>query len=74
MTICRGQAYAIFLRSPHAHARIRSIDTRPRKRAGRARRLYREDYADDGLGMPKANMPRKKADGRRCSRRSGPRW
>src|SRR5512134_3573907 len=23
-----GQAYAVFLRSPHAHARIRSIDTR----------------------------------------------
>ena len=24
-----GQAYAVFVRSPHAHARIRSIDTVP---------------------------------------------
>ncbi len=37
-----GQAYAFFLRSPHAHANIRSLDTkRGGKCAGRRRGVYR---------------------------------
>src|SRR5262249_35863845 len=45
-----GQAYAVFLRSPHAHARIKSIDVT----AARAMRdvlavLTGADYVADGL-------------------------
>ncbi len=58
------QAYAVFVRSPHAHARIRAIDTRAASRAPGVLAVYAgADYARDGLGMPKAVMPRKKADG-----------
>jgi carbon-monoxide dehydrogenase large subunit len=58
------QSYAVFLRSPHAHARIRGIDTEAAKQAPGVLAVYTgADYAADGLGMPKANMPRKKADG-----------
>ena len=36
-----GQAYAVVLRSPHAHAEIEDIDVESRAAgAGRARRLY----------------------------------
>ena len=59
-----GQAYAIFVRSPHAHAAIRSISTDAASRAPGVLAVYTgADYAADGLGMPKAAMPRKKADG-----------
>ncbi|MCW5745869.1 MAG: xanthine dehydrogenase family protein molybdopterin-binding subunit [Alphaproteobacteria bacterium] len=59
-----GQLYAVFLRSPHAHARIRSIDTAAASDAPGVVAIYTgRDYAADGLGMPKATMPRKKADG-----------
>ena len=58
------QAYSVFLRSPHAHARILSIDTQAAAAAPGVLAVYTgEDYAADGLGMPKAMMPRKKADG-----------
>jgi aerobic carbon-monoxide dehydrogenase large subunit len=58
------QVYAVFLRSPHAHARILSIDTRAAATAPGVLAVYTgEDYAADGLGMPKAVMPRKKIDG-----------
>jgi carbon-monoxide dehydrogenase large subunit len=58
------QAYSVFVRSPHAHARIRSIDTEAALAAPGVLAVYTgEDYAADGLGMPKAMMPRKKADG-----------
>src|SRR5262245_17601240 len=58
------QAYAVFLRSPHAHPRIRSIDTQAAAAAPGVLAVYTgKDYAADGLGMPKAVMPRKKADG-----------
>ena len=58
------QAYSVFLRSPHAHARIRSIDTEAALAAPGVLAVYTgEDYAADGLSMPKAMMPRKKADG-----------
>ncbi|TWT12920.1 xanthine dehydrogenase family protein molybdopterin-binding subunit [Reyranella sp. CPCC 100927] len=59
-----GQAYAVFLRSPHAHARIRSIDVAAAQQApGVVAVLTGADYAADGLGMPKATMPRKRPDG-----------
>src|SRR5262249_14318217 len=59
-----GQAYAVFVRSPHAHAAIRSISTETASRAVGVLAVYTgADYAADGLGMPKAAMPRKKADG-----------
>ncbi len=59
-----GQLYAVFLRSPHAHARIRSIDTSAAAAATGVKAVYTgADYAADGLAMPKAAMPRKKADG-----------
>jgi aerobic carbon-monoxide dehydrogenase large subunit len=59
-----GQVYAVFLRSPHAHARIRSIDTTTAVAAPGVLAVYTgQDYANDGLAMPKAVMPRKKADG-----------
>src|SRR5271166_4511439 len=59
-----GQLYAVFLRSPHAHAAIGPIDTKAAAAAPGVRAVYTgADYAADGLGMPKAAMPRKKADG-----------
>jgi len=46
-----GQTAAIFLRSPHAHAAIRSIDaTAARKAPGVLAVLTGEDVAADGLG------------------------
>jgi carbon-monoxide dehydrogenase large subunit len=60
-----GQAHAIFVRSPHAHAKIRSIDVEAAKKApGVAAVLTGHDVLADGLGMPKANMPRKRPDGK----------
>jgi carbon-monoxide dehydrogenase large subunit len=58
------QAYAVFVRSPHAHAKIRAIDTAAAAAMPGVLAVYTgRDYANDGLAMPKANMPRKKADG-----------
>jgi aerobic carbon-monoxide dehydrogenase large subunit len=59
-----GQLHAVFLRSLHAHARIRAIDTTAAIAAPGVRAVYTgASYAADGLAMPKAAMPRKKADG-----------
>src|SRR5215472_11090356 len=59
-----GQLHAVFLRSPHAHAKIRSIQTTAAAAAPGVHAVYTgADYAADGLAMPKAAMPRKKADG-----------
>ncbi len=59
-----GQAYAVFVRSPHAHARIRSIDVEAAKNSPGVVAVYTgHDVKADGLGMPKANMPRKRPDG-----------
>src|SRR5467141_3301176 len=59
-----GQLHAVFLRSPHAHARIRSVNTAAAAAASGVRAVYTgADYAADGLAMPKAGMPRKKSDG-----------
>jgi aerobic carbon-monoxide dehydrogenase large subunit len=59
-----NQLYAVFLRSPHAHARIRKIDTRTAAEAPGVVAVYTgTDYDADKLSSPKATMPRKKADG-----------
>jgi carbon-monoxide dehydrogenase large subunit len=59
-----GQAYTVLVRSPHAHAKIRSIDVgAARKAPGVVAVFTGADYAADNLGVPKVNMPRKKADG-----------
>src|SRR6266849_4892536 len=59
-----GQAHAVVLRSPHAHAKIRSIDTEAARRAPGVLAVWTgADYARDGLGMPKAMLPRKRPDG-----------
>ena len=54
-----GQTHAVFVRSPHAHANIRSIDTEAAKAApGVLAVCTGHDVLADKLGMPKANMPR----------------
>src|SRR5262249_47838817 len=59
-----GQLCAVFLRSPHAHARIKSIETSAVMAVPGVHAVYTgADYAAEGLAMPKAAMPRKKADG-----------
>jgi aerobic carbon-monoxide dehydrogenase large subunit len=59
-----NQLYTVFLRSPHAHARIRKIDTTAAAEAPGVVAVYTgADYDADKLGSPKATMPRKKADG-----------
>ena len=58
------QTWCVFVRSPHAHARIRSIDTSAASRAPGVVAVFTgTDYANDGIAMPKAAMPRKKRDG-----------
>ena len=60
-----GQTYAVFVRSPHAHAKITKIDVEAAKTApGVVAVLTGHDVKADGLGMPKANMPRKRPDGK----------
>ncbi len=59
-----GQAYTVLVRSPHAHAKIRSINvSAARQSPGVVAVFTGADYAADNLGVPKVNMPRKKADG-----------
>lgn len=59
-----GQACCVFLRSPHAHAEIRAIDTAAARAAPGVLAVYTAaDYEADGLGMPRATQPRKRADG-----------
>jgi carbon-monoxide dehydrogenase large subunit len=58
------QTWCVFVRSPYAHARIRSVDTTAAEQApGVVAVLTGTDYANDGIAMPKAAMPRKKRDG-----------
>jgi aerobic carbon-monoxide dehydrogenase large subunit len=60
-----GQVHAVFVRSPHAHARILRIDTAVAAEAPGVLAVYTgHDVIADGLGMPKANMPRKRPDGK----------
>ena len=58
------QLCCVFVRSPHAHARIVSIDTTAASNAPGVAAVYTgQDYANDGINTPKAAMPRKKRDG-----------
>src|SRR5262245_3219288 len=60
-----GQVYAVFVRSSHAHARITSIEVAKARNAPGVLAVYTgHDVTADGLGMPKANMPRKRPDGK----------
>src|ERR1700704_3039225 len=60
-----GQAYAVFVRSPHAHAKILSIDVEEAKRPpGAPAALPGHEVVADGLGRPRANIPRKRPDGK----------
>jgi CO/xanthine dehydrogenase Mo-binding subunit len=45
-----GMKYAFFVRSPYAHARIKSIDISRHGHAGRHRRARRQAAAADGIG------------------------
>lgn len=59
-----GQAFAFLLRSPHAHAAIRGIDTGRAKRApGVLLVLTGEDPPVRDLGLLSPRMPRKRRDG-----------
>jgi carbon-monoxide dehydrogenase large subunit len=59
-----GQLHAVFLRSPHVHARIRLIHTTAAGAVPGVRAIFTgADYAAAGLAMPKAAMPRKKGRG-----------
>ena len=58
------QAAAVFLRSPHAHADIVSIDTAAAEALpGVFAVLTGEDYAADGLGEVKGGSPLRRRDG-----------
>ena len=59
-----GQAHAVLVRSPHAHALIKSIHTQSALKAPGVLAVYTgEDVAADGLGTMKMTLPRKRPDG-----------
>ena len=59
-----GQAYAVILRSPHAHAAIRSINLDAANVAPGVLAIYTgEDVIKDGLGTMTVALPRKRPDG-----------
>jgi len=59
-----GQAHAVIVRSIHAHARIRSIDTSKAMRApGVVAVLTGADVVRDGLGTMQMTLKRKRPDG-----------
>jgi carbon-monoxide dehydrogenase large subunit len=58
------EAYLVLVRSPHAHARIRSIDVAQARAAPGVVGVFTgEDLAADGLGTPEVTFPRKRPDG-----------
>jgi len=58
------QAYAFVLRSPYAHAAIRSIDVTAASAAPGVLGVYTgEDLLQDGMGTMKVTLPRKRPDG-----------
>ena len=69
------QAYAYFLRSPHAHAKIRSIDTGEGEGRARRRRDLHRRRSRRGVGRPALRLAdhqhRRQADERAAA--SGPR-
>src|SRR3954462_1838441 len=59
-----GQAYAVILRSPHAHAKLRKLDTAASKAAPGVLTVYTNaDYAADGLGTTGVALKRTRPDG-----------
>lgn len=59
-----GQAHGIVIRSPHAHAHIRAIDTAAGLAAPGVLKIYTgQDIADAGLGGIACVVPREKPDG-----------
>lgn len=59
-----GQAHAFLLRSPYAHAAIRSMDCTAARAAPGVLGIYTgEDLARDGMGTMKVTLPRKRPDG-----------
>src|SRR6266508_3340740 len=59
-----GQAYAVVVRSLHAHARIVSIDTRSAAASPGVLAVFTgADLARDGLGTMKMTLKRKRPDG-----------
>ena len=59
-----GQAHAVVVRSPHAHAGIRSLDTAAAARAPGVVAVYTgADLARDGLGTTRTTVRRTRPDG-----------
>jgi carbon-monoxide dehydrogenase large subunit len=59
-----GQAHAVIVRSVHAHADIRSLDTEAARRApGVVAVFTAEDLAKDNLGTMRMTLHRKRPDG-----------
>ena len=59
-----GQAYAVLVRSPFAHARLGAIDTRAATAAPGVLAVYTgADLAEDGLGTMAMRLQRKRPDG-----------
>ena len=59
-----GQVHAVLVRSPHAHARIRTIDIAPALQAPGVLAVYTgADVARDGLGTMKMTLKRSRPDG-----------
>ena len=59
-----GQLHAVLVRSPHAHARIKGIDTAAATAApGVAAVFTGEDYAREGFGGPSPTLKRSRPDG-----------
>jgi carbon-monoxide dehydrogenase large subunit len=57
-------AYGYVLRSPHAHAKIRGIDTRAAQQMPGVLAVYTSaDLKADGIGTLKVRMPRRRPDG-----------
>ncbi|HSC05473.1 MAG TPA: hypothetical protein VLD59_01450, partial [Steroidobacteraceae bacterium] len=60
-----GAARAWFVRSPHAHARIRAIDTRAARAAPGVLAIYTiDDIKAAGLGTIPCQIPLKQIDGK----------
>ncbi|HKW94703.1 MAG TPA: xanthine dehydrogenase family protein molybdopterin-binding subunit [Methylomirabilota bacterium] len=59
-----GQAHAVLIRSPHAHARIRSIDAKAARSARGVLAVFTgADLARDALGTMKMTLKRARPDG-----------
>jgi carbon-monoxide dehydrogenase large subunit len=58
-----GQTYAVLVRSMHAHARIRSIDTAAARRAPGVVAVFTGDDLGDDLGTMQMTLKRKRPDG-----------